>query len=623
MSRFIFITAFLFLAYGGFGQYLPINGNILTESDSPEGAKIVIFKNGNKIDEHAMSRKGRFDFRLALDGDYRISFEKPGYVTKIVSINTEVPPEIVESNPNFPPVKLIINLLPQVEGADLSIFEQPVAILTYNYELDDFNFDKEYAQKIRERIAKAEQDMKRILAERGSAALAQERQFAEWVAQGQAGFDRERWTEAIDKWKQALALKPDNEELPDKIALAEKKRQQEEAQRATQQQNEQRYRNLVARGDSLFQVKSYRKAQESYQHALSLNSQDPYPQKRITEINRLLAQLAEQERAEANRQAIAQKYQHTVGTADSLFRLKNYNEAETIYRKALTLNVEKEYPTNQLKRIAQILAQQATEAQEALALENKYNKAIAEADQAWNNQNYTQAITSYQYALTLKPGETYPTEKLTKARQAQAALEKRLAAEAEQKRLEEERLRSLRARYQEWINLADASFKDENYNLAKQQYMEAHRLGLPEEYPQKQITTIDNIINSSKYQNRLADYNKNKTLAEKSMQEKNYASAKVYYQRALEILPLNKEEITQQITEIDKLIEAAQLAAVQREYKAHIAKADKAYQEKAYAVAKFYYQKALEVKLTDKYATARLQEVEKHINDRQEKGANL
>ena len=91
----------------------------------------------------------------------------------------------------------------------------------------------------------------------------------------------------------------------------------------------------------------------------------------------------------------------------------------------------------------------------------------------------------------------------------------------------------------------------------------------------------------------------------------------------MDILPIDKENIEKQIIEIDKQIEAEQLAAVQKEYKEHIGKADKAFKDKAYAVAKFYYQKALGVKINDSYAKQKLQEVEKHISSRQEKAAEL
>ena len=155
-------------------QHLAINGNVAIADNSPEGTRVVVTKNGNKLDEQVLNKKGHFDLKLAFDADYKISFEKTGYITKIVSINTEVPEESIENNPDFPPVKLIINLLPSVEKIDLSIFDQPIAILTYQAELDDFTFDKSYSDKIKDRIAQTEQAVKKQLAARDAAAIEQE-----------------------------------------------------------------------------------------------------------------------------------------------------------------------------------------------------------------------------------------------------------------------------------------------------------------------------------------------------------------------------------------------------------------------------------------------------------------
>ena len=82
-------------------QHLAINGNVAIADNSPEGTRVVVTKNGNKLDEQVLNKKGHFDLKLAFDADYKISFEKTGYITKIVSINTEVPEESIENNPDF------------------------------------------------------------------------------------------------------------------------------------------------------------------------------------------------------------------------------------------------------------------------------------------------------------------------------------------------------------------------------------------------------------------------------------------------------------------------------------------------------------------------------------------
>ncbi len=560
MNKYIFLWLGLFLSQILSAQSLNINGSLVIDNAGSEGARIVVLRNNIELEKREIGKKGRFDFKFGLGADYRLFFEKDGYVTKIVDINTEVPDEIVQSNPDFPPVKLIVTLLPQVEGVDLSIFEQAIANLSYNYELDDFTFDKEYSSKIKDRIAKTEQEIRRVLAQKGSEALAREQLFAELSGKGERAFSQRHWQEAIGHWTQALQLKPDKKELEEKIAIAQKEYEREEAEKSVAAQNARTYKMLVASGDSLFAVKNYAAAKERFTMAQALPLADEYPSKKITEIDAILTRLEqEKEATEALRARIA-KYDQIIAEADQEFRQKNYDTAEARYREALALEYKKEYPENQLKTIAAIRKEESD-----------------------------------------------------KLKQEEAA----------RRQQEELRKAELMARYKQLIATADEAFKAENYAIARIHYMEADQLQTGESYPKNRIKEIDNIFNSGKYKQRLAEFNHNKKLAEQALGEKNYAGAKVYYEKAASILPIDKEEIQKKIAEVDKLIEAERLARQNKEYQSQIEKADQAYKEKSYAIAKFYYQKALEIKKDDKYAKEKLGEVGKLINERIEKTMEL
>ncbi len=427
-------------------QQLTINGTVHIEGESAENATLEILKNGQIIERKTMTKRGNFNLRFAFGADYRLTFRKEGYVHKIVSINTEVPEEVLESNPDFPPVKLIIKLLPAIEGIDLSVFDQAIAILLYNQEIDDFSFDKEYSANIQQRILTTEQAIRRTLQQRGAAEIEKAREAA---------------------------------------------------------------------------------------------------------------------REQAERQ----------------------------------------------KQLA--------------ALDEAYLKALTQADEAFNRQDYEPAVTAYREAARLKPDEEYPKRRLDEARKRAEALRLQREREIAQQKLDTERKNTLLDRYARLIAEADAAFNDENYALARLRYTEAQNLRLGEEYPAQRIREIDGIINSAKYKARLAEYNAQKALAEKSMQQKNYAGAKIYYQKALAILSIDREEIQKRLLDIDRIIEAARLAEIEKPYREHIRKADDAFNQKAYAVARYYYRKALEVKPADTHAAGRLREVESHIGSRQEKETEL
>ena len=39
-------------------QHLAINGNVAIANNSPEGTRVVVIKNGNKLDEQVLNKKG-------------------------------------------------------------------------------------------------------------------------------------------------------------------------------------------------------------------------------------------------------------------------------------------------------------------------------------------------------------------------------------------------------------------------------------------------------------------------------------------------------------------------------------------------------------------------------------
>ncbi|MDL2251505.1 hypothetical protein LJC12_01495 [Odoribacter sp. OttesenSCG-928-J03] len=534
MKKLLLLLFTTLLIYTASAQMLEINGNLVIHNGSTDGASIKIFRNGEKIEEKIMDKKGRFTMRFALDAEYKLVFGKSNYISKIVSINTEVPEEVIEANPNFPPIKLIINLLPLVSGLDLSLFEQSVAILGYNPELDDFSFDYEYAARVKDKIGKLEQDIRRVLEQRGAEVLARERMYEDLVAKGTDNFNKQKWQAAIDNWTKALQVKPEQTALEERIASARSEMKREE------------------------------------------------------------------------------KYKQLIQVADQQYNEKLYNEAIITYQEALTLNYNKEYPDKQIRIIREIQNREN-------ALSANYDKKIKEADVFFTSNKYTEAIREYTLALEIKPGETYPKEMINKAQIALADIKQKEEEAAAKKLLEEQRIAALMGQYNQLIAEADLAFKNMNYSLARNRYTEADQLKTGEKYPGERLKEIEKIIHSAKYQQQLSEFNKHIDLAQKSIETKNYAGAKVYYQKAISILPIDKEEIDTKIAEIDRIIEAERIASIEKEYKEHIKKADQSYKEKAYAIAKFYYQKALEVKKDDKYAKGRLSEVEGLIHERTEK----
>ena len=73
-----------------FGQdKFVIASRFKVEKGTTDGARVVIYKNGSKVSTKAATA-GKMSFELDYQASYIIAYEKEGYVTKKISIDTHV-----------------------------------------------------------------------------------------------------------------------------------------------------------------------------------------------------------------------------------------------------------------------------------------------------------------------------------------------------------------------------------------------------------------------------------------------------------------------------------------------------------------------------------------------------
>lgn len=90
----------------------------------------------------------------------------------------------------------------------------------------------------------------------------------------------------------------------------------EAARKAVEAQNERNYQLLISSADSLFRLQNYNPAREKYVAARTIKSAESYPIRQIEEIDKLLTQLAQAEKAAAEQKALQEKYKGLIATAD-------------------------------------------------------------------------------------------------------------------------------------------------------------------------------------------------------------------------------------------------------------------------------------------------------------------
>lgn len=119
-----------------------------------EESQILVQRNGTTT--QTITGKERLTLELAYNADYIITFVKPGYITKRISINTHTPADRAEQG--FEPYTYGVNLFKQYEGVNTVIFNQPVAKIAYSKKVDDFDYDVDYTKSIQSAMKEAEEE---------------------------------------------------------------------------------------------------------------------------------------------------------------------------------------------------------------------------------------------------------------------------------------------------------------------------------------------------------------------------------------------------------------------------------------------------------------------------------
>lgn len=404
---------------------------------------------------------------------------------------------------------------------------------------------------------------------------AREKAYNDAIIKGNALFTEKRYQESKNSFSQALAVKP-NETYP--------KQKISEIDRIVADQNaiDRRYNTAIASADQYFINEKYNEAKTTYTKATQIKPNESYPKEKINEINLLIA----------SQQKLSQQYNIIIANADKLFNEKKYNDARTSYTSGLQIKPNEAYPKQKIAEINKLISSQK-------ALNDRYDNAIATANQYFLNEKYNDAKTTYNNALFFKPNEAYPKQKIS---EIDAILAQRLAAKTTYDKNKKE--------YDKLIANADIKFNSKDYNNAKALYQQATLVLSDEVYPKQKITEIDNLlagaaVRESKYKSAIIS-------ADNMLAKKSYHEALASYKTATGIKP-NEQYPKQKIIEVNKLID--DLRKNKAAYDNFIKLADESFRNNKLEIAKSQYQEALGVKPNEAYPKQRITEVNQLLAD--------
>ncbi len=486
------------------------------------------------------------------------------------------------------------------------------------------NYPAEMISKVDEQLADQRQHL--------------EQNYRTAIAQADSLFKLQEMKNARAQYNLALNLKPDAVYPQKQLKAIDSwfKKQQQLLQA--------NYRKVIHSADSLFDLKAYEAAREKYSLAQKTRPGDPYPAKRLKEIDDRLAALAKQKEIEA-------QYQTLVKEARQLQAAGHFDLAISKYRDAQALKNTDKFCSQQIEKIKQQLA----ELQKQKERDNQYAKQIILGERLLQQKQLAEAKKAYENAESIKPHEALPKQKihvidsLIQARIHQAQIEKEYQAALKegkslyaQKQYEEAlaqfkkakelkpfdtysgkmiqsikttlaaiaRAKALQEAYDQSNAKAEQLLKEQKYELAKAQYQNSLTLKPDETYPKKQIGEINTIL-AKLAKEREQRYAAALSKADNLFNSRSYRKALKQYEVAASIKP-EEPYPHQQVTACNTYI--AQIVAEETtRYNQAIAEADKLYKAKAFDKAVKAYKKAKAAKPDETYPDKMIQEIADYI----------
>lgn len=438
--------------------------------------------------------------------------------------------------------------------------------------------------------------------------------YTQAVRKAQSAYTGGQLEDALSYFKEAAGYKS-TEPLPkkripeieaeiskrDELArLAAEEKKQQEAILKVKQDN---YDAALKNAKVAFDQKEYANAKKYYGDALVVFPDEQFPKDKIAQIDLLIEQQTQEEMA-MRQQALQDSLNRAHQMAYDL-KMKQGEQAENDekFQDAIAqYNGAKEILPEKSGEVDARIQQVRDKIKAKQELENNYNAAIKQADGFFDQEDYDNALKTYQLALTYKPEETYPQERIRSINQINGELKKN---------------------YADAIQQADQFFKNQDWNSAKIKYTAALGLKPDEQYPSAQLAIVIKNIQDEQMA-KVAAVEKEKSYqyaiaqAEKLFAANQLVDAKGQFQSAKTIKP-DETYPDQRIADIDSLLakQAADAALskqqqeIDQKYQQLIVSADQEFKAKNYDGAKTYYQDALGVKPQETYPKDQLAMIDK------------
>lgn len=442
-----------------------------------------------------------------------------------------------------------------------------------------------------------------------------EKPYDELIAQAELFEDQNLYSEAIKKYEEAAKLKPASKLSQSKITEIKRKNETLLKTNEKSEKTQADYLSIIKRADLAFQNKNFQDAAINYELAANLKPYESYPKEKLKEVKQVQSQ-EKTDYKEILNSRNENQYNEAIKLADEHFKNGKYTEARVYYKRAFLYKPDEAYPYNQLNAIDDLYSKSIRKELEKKAEKDTMRQMITEgiksglsksekeqllvfqnlvkqADDSFNNKEYSVARVYYQRALTMQPNDEYTLKQIDK-----------IAEFLKAKRNDESN-----SQYQDNIKKANEAFQNGDFSVARFFYQNAQKVSPKEVYPQKQLSAIEKIESELLRQENDKKYIEIIEIADNAYYDENFTVAKYQYNKALEVKP-GDEYASGRIENIQKVLELQQNDKINKAYLDELRIADDAFYLGDFAKASFYYKKALKLKAEEEYPKQQIKKIE-------------
>jgi hypothetical protein len=483
----LMITAFILIqsASAQVVGYVRVKGKARGNGAMLSGVTINVASAGGQTQIVLTRENGAYDFNLALQKNFTLTFVKQGMVTKVIEFNTTVPGD--QTDIIFEKV-FDMDLFPDQGGiSQSSSMNKPVARFAYDPNLEDFEFDANYSKQVKEEQLAARKVVEDQEKQREKARLDSLNRI--WTDSLAKAKDRDAKLAVIraeqeKARKDSLARAQQEAKLQAAAAAREKARQdslaraQAEALRQQEiaEQREKNRRDSLARAererirqDSISAVRAAAEAAARAAEAERLK--EKARQDSLAAVAKAEADRKAQEAAEKQRLVLLEKQrQDSLSKAETAFKLRQKQIADSTERANAELarqQAEEKKRQDELAKAREKARQDSIALAAQVQLQREKDERLR-AQQSADSTRKAQADLAARKAeeQRLRDAEAKAAEKArrdsTLAANERAALDKQAAAEAERARLAqlEADAAAEKARQAELARIREQSRKD-------------------------------------------------------------------------------------------------------------------------------------------------------------------